>query len=111
MKILITGATGLIGKEIIKQCHIEGISTHFLTTSKAKLSSKENEKGFLWNPSKGAIDLNAFHGVTHIINLAGSTIAQRWTEKNKAEILHSRLDSINTLMKGIRILKVAKRPF
>lgn len=105
MKILITGATGLIGKEIIKQCHIEGISVHFLTTSKAKLSSKENEKGFLWNPSKGAIDLNAFQGVTHIINLAGSTIAQRWTEKNKAKILHSRLDSINTLMKGIRQLE------
>ena len=47
MKILITGATGLIGKEIIKQCHIEGISTHFLTTSKAKLSSKENVTKFL----------------------------------------------------------------
>ena len=105
MKILITGATGLIGKEIIKQCHLEGISIHFLTTSKVKLSSKVNEQGFLWNPSKGLIDLNAFQGVTHIINLAGSTIAQRWTEKNKAEILHSRLDSINTLIKGIRQLE------
>ena len=104
MKILITGATGLIGKEIIKQCHSMGISIHFLTTSKDKLTSKANEKAFLWNPSKGAIDLNAFQGVTHIINLAGSTIAQRWTKKNKSRILESRLDSINTLKKGIRQL-------
>lgn len=104
MKILITGATGLIGKEIIKQCHSQGISIHFLTTSKDKLTSKENEKAFLWNPSKGVIDLNAFQGVTHIINLAGSTIAQRWTKKNKLGILQSRLDSIHTLKKGIKQL-------
>ncbi len=37
MKILITGATGLIGREITALCHEQGISVHYLTTSADKL--------------------------------------------------------------------------
>ena len=105
MKILITGATGLIGKEIIRQCRTADIPIHFLTTSAAKLSKETNEKGFLWNPSNKEIDLKAFEGVTHIINLAGSTIAQRWTKSNKEKIVQSRIESIETLKKGIASLQ------
>lgn len=96
-KVLITGATGLIGQEVVKQCHQDGIAVNYLTTSKDKIENTENYRGFLWNPSKGSIDTEAFVGVSAIINLAGASIAKRWTNKYKKIILDSRLESINLL--------------
>lgn len=102
MKVLITGATGLVGKEIVTQCLLEGISVHYLTTSKSKLKHTENYRGFYWNPSKEEIDINCFEGVTAIINLAGSSIATRWSMRNKKRILESRVNSLSTLFKGLQ---------
>ena len=99
MKVLITGATGLVGTEIAKQCREEGISVHYLTTSKDKIEHKNNYKGFYWNPKKGEIDKNCLKGVSKIINLAGSSIAKRWTKENKKVILESRIQSLQTLHK------------
>ena len=47
MRVLITGATGLIGTEIVKLCHDKNIAVNFLTTSQSKLSKDNNYKGFL----------------------------------------------------------------
>jgi len=37
MRVLITGATGLVGQEIVKVCHSKNIKVNFLTTSKSKI--------------------------------------------------------------------------
>jgi uncharacterized protein (TIGR01777 family) len=102
MKVLITGATGLVGKEIVKQCFEHNYSVHYLTTSKAKIVSQENYKGFYWDPSKNEIDSKCLDGVSVIIHLAGATIAQRWTEKNKAVILKSRVESAAVLFQLLK---------
>jgi|SRR5690554_492113 len=93
-KILITGATGLIGSELTKQCLDAGISVNYFTTSLEKINKTENHNGFYWNPKNGQIDEKAFEGVTAIINLVGSTIAKRWTKKYKKVILDSRVESM-----------------
>ena len=72
MKFLITGATGLIGKTILKECNKKNIEVHFLTTSKSKLNTIDFAQGFYWNPTENKIDQKAFEGVTHIIHLAGA---------------------------------------
>ncbi|WP_045468548.1 TIGR01777 family oxidoreductase [Winogradskyella sp. PG-2] len=90
MTVLITGATGLIGQEIVKQCHAEGISVHYLTTSKSKLSTDSKYKGFYWNPKKNEIDHKCFEGVSAIINMVGASISKRWSTDYKKEILESR---------------------
>jgi uncharacterized protein (TIGR01777 family) len=90
MRVLITGATGLIGRELMKQFHAEGIRVHYFTTRKSKLKDDVNYKGFYWNPSTNEIDKAAFKGVTAIINLAGANVGKRWTKDYKAEILQSR---------------------
>ena len=97
MRVLITGATGLIGSAIVKQCHAKGILVHYLTTSKNKLSNKENYKGFFWNPNKGEIDVSCFEGVDAIINLAGVSISKRWTKIHKKDILESRVQALSLL--------------
>ena len=101
MKVLITGATGLVGKAIVGLLQEKEIPVHYLTTSKQKISSKEGYTGFFWNPKKNIIDNNAFEGVTHIINLAGTTISKRWTPSNKKKILTSRINSLKTLREGL----------
>lgn len=102
MKVLVTGATGLVGKAIVKQCHAQGITVHYLTTSKDKIEVTENYKGFYWNPAKQEIDINCFNGVDAIINLAGATISKRWTKAYKEKIIDSRLDSLQLLKTTIK---------
>lgn len=96
-KVLITGATGLVGRELVRQCHEDGIAVNYLTTSKEKIENTENYKGFYWNPKKGEIDVEVFNGVTAIINLAGASISERWTNKYKTIVLESRINTINLL--------------
>ena len=102
MKILITGATGLVGSALVSLLLQNGISIHYLTVSKNKLQDKLHYKGFLWNPRKGIIDENCLMGVDVIINLAGANISNRWTAKYKWEIIESRVLSAGLLFKIIK---------
>lgn len=101
MTVLITGATGLIGQEIVKLCHAQEITVHYLTTSKSKLSTEANYKGFYWNPNTNEIDHNCFNGVSAIINLVGASISKHWTDKYKKEILNSRTKTAQLLQDTI----------
>ena len=103
MKVLITGATGLVGTALRTHYEESGIEVHYLTTSKRKIGQGYGS-GFLWNPRKKEMDLKAFEGVTHLVNLAGASIAQRWTTKNRKNILNSRKDSLSTLNEGLKQL-------
>lgn len=109
MKILITGATGLIGSAITDICREKGISVNYLTTDKSKIKNEINYKGFYWEPKTNEIDVNCFEGVTAIINLAGSSIAKRWTKSYKKEILSSRVDSLKTLYIALKNLNLEER--
>ncbi|MAO08869.1 MAG: TIGR01777 family protein [Alteromonas sp.] len=102
MRILIAGATGLIGKQLVAECLKERIAVNYLTTSKKKIESQENYQGFYWNPSKGEIDTNAFEGVITIINLAGASVSKRWTPSHKRAILNSRSDTAKLLFNTLQ---------
>lgn len=102
MKILITGATGLVGTELVELLLKKGIAVNYLTTSQKKISNKPNLKGFFWNPEKGIIDENACLGVDAIIHLAGANVSKRWTNAYKQEIIESRIISANLLFKVLK---------
>lgn len=97
MKILITGGTGLVGQEITKLALEKGLIIHYLTTSRQKIKSTSFEKGFYWNPATSEIDPNCLDGVDKIIHLAGATVAKKWTNSYKQEIIESRTLSTNLL--------------
>lgn len=99
MKVLITGATGLVGSELVSLLLKNGVTINYLTTAESKLQNETNYKGFLWNPEKGDIDENSLEDVDAIIHLAGASISKRWTDSYKQEILESRVLS-TTLLHG-----------
>lgn len=97
MKILITGATGLVGKELTKLILSKNHTIHYLTTSKTKIEDTPENKGFYWNLKQNFIDENCIIGVDVIVHLAGANIANRWTKEYKNEILESRILSSQLL--------------
>ena len=102
MKVLITGATGLIGKVLIEKFFSTGAKVNFLTTKKSKIHSIKGASGFYWSPAKKILDLKCFDGVDSIIHLAGSRISKPWTKSNKKDILSSRVDSTRLLFLSLK---------
>ena len=96
-KVLISGASGLIGKALQGKLNSKTEWTA-LTTQQNKADGK---RWFYWNPSKGEMDSKALDGITHIIHLAGASIAQPWTSSNKKEIMDSRVLSTQLLNKTL----------
>jgi len=101
MRVLITGATGLVGQELVELFHDNGIDVNYLTTSRSKIETKTNYQGFYWNPSTPELDPASLKGVNTIINLAGASVAKRWTPSYKEAILNSRVDSLITLKSAL----------
>ncbi len=97
MKILITGATGLIGQELVELLLQNNHIVHYLTTSPHKIKNTTNCYGFFWNPAEGKIDENCLDGVDTIVHLAGASISKRWTKAYKQELIESRILSANLL--------------
>lgn len=97
--ILITGASGFLGKAIIIHLLSKGYKVKTLTR---KPIINDNIYSFVWNPEKGEIDLKAFEDVTSVINLAGENVGQgRWTKSRKKAILESRIKSTRLLYDSI----------
>ncbi len=105
MKVLITGATGLIGQEIVKLCHQSNIDVNYLTTSTSKIDSQPNYKGYFWDPKKRELDTECFDGVEVIINLVGATVAKRWTSSYKKEIIESRTNTASLVFESLKNTK------
>jgi len=94
--VLITGANGLIAKELSKQLE-STYSVRFLTRKK----KYENE--FEWDIAKATLDERALENVSHIIHLAGAGVAEkRWTDERKKEIISSRVDSAGLILKALQ---------
>ena len=102
MTVLITGATGLVGQELVNLLLQNGHNVHYLSTSKSKLVTNTNYKGFYWNPKNAEIDTKALTGVEVIIHLAGANVAKKWTIAYKEEIIESRVLSTQLLYKTLQ---------
>jgi len=97
MKVLITGATGLVGQVLTKQLLERGDVVNYLTTRSSKVENQNNYQGYKWDTKNQIIDKDCFNGVECIINLAGASVAERWTDSHKKAILNSRIDSLKLL--------------
>ena len=104
MKLLITGATGGIGRRIIDLAK-NNYKINFLTTKRNKLNAIKSAKGFFWDPYKNFIDKKCFDGVDTIIHLSGEKISKIWTENTKIKLYDSRILTTKFLYNSVRDLK------
>lgn len=91
MKILITGASGFIGKALIPELLLKNHEIIIHTRNPEKYKSE-----FSW-PIKvvDSFDIKIIEEVDAIIALAGENVGQgRWTSSKKDKILNSRVSSI-----------------
>ncbi len=101
--ILITGGSGLVGKEITKILESKDFSVAWMSRS------AQSQKSFIWNVEKQQIDSEAIEWADAIIHLAGTGVAEkRWTPERKRDILESRTQSTQLLYEEIE--KAKKRP-
>ncbi|MEW6146295.1 MAG: TIGR01777 family oxidoreductase [Thermodesulfobacteriota bacterium] len=87
MKILITGASGLIGSKLIPFLSDEGHSITRLTRSRTGGSLETA----YWDPERGEIEGGKLEGHDAVVHLAGESIEGRWTSEKKRRIEESRV--------------------
>jgi uncharacterized protein len=99
-KILITGASGLVGSHLTDMLLQNGYQVvHVGRTKRAGIPAYAVPT-FVWDVNRDEFDSQALEGVSTIINLAGAGVAdKRWTASRKREILESRTKSVALLNK------------
>ena len=102
MRVLVTGASGTIGRAVCDALLARGDEVYGLSRSpdKAKQASPK-VTWFGWNPTLERPPAEALDGVDGVINLVGEPINQRWTDEAKKRILESRTKATHNLVGAI----------
>lgn len=104
MKILITGASGLIGRALSTELQAQG---HTVVAAVRREVRRNDE--VQWDPARGILDPSAFDGVDAVIHLAGAGIGdKRWTAAYKKEVLESR--TLSTALLANTMASLEKKP-
>ncbi|MEY2886535.1 MAG: hypothetical protein RJB40_1390 [Actinomycetota bacterium] len=99
MKIVISGASGLIGTQLVAKLSTSGHEVVRLVRRSPKAGEIQ------WNPKSGSLDASALEGVDAVIHLSGAGIGdKRWSDGYRKEILDSRTDTTALLAKTIASL-------
>jgi uncharacterized protein (TIGR01777 family) len=106
MRVLIAGASGLVGSAMVPQLKTEGVDVTRLVRSSPKPGEIE------WHPNQEQIDQGRLEGFDAIINLAGENIAGgRWTEETRRRIRDSRVYGTRLLSESMAKLAAPPRVF
>ena len=101
MRIAVTGSSGLIGSALVPHLRAAG---HDVQRVVRRAAAAPDE--ITWDPAKGTIDLAALNGVDGVVHLAGAGVGDhRWSDDYKREILDSRIDSTNTIVRAMQQLE------
>ena len=107
--ILITGATGLVGKQLVPYLQKQGHQVSILSRRKINIPAVNV---FVWDVDQQTIDTDALKGIDTIIHLAGAGIADKsWSAERKQEIIDSRVKSAQLLYKTIKETKAPVTTF
>jgi uncharacterized protein (TIGR01777 family) len=100
-RILIAGASGVIGRTLVPFLLTQGHSVVRLVRRSPKTADE-----VYWNPGVGELASAALENVDAVINLSGENVAGgRWTEARRGAIFRSRVDSTRTLVGAIQRLQ------
>jgi uncharacterized protein (TIGR01777 family) len=104
MKVVVSGASGLIGRSLAKELGSDG---HDVVRLVRREPQGPNE--IEWDPRSGTIDTASLEGADVVFHLAGAGIGdRRWTESYKQEILDSRV--IGTALLASTLASLERKP-
>ena len=97
MRVLITGASGFLGRGL--QASLTQAGHEIVSLSR---SNSGRAGCYCWNWEQSALDPRALNQVDAVINLAGANIASgRWTKEQKQLLWDSRIESAQLLVRSI----------
>lgn len=112
-KIILAGGSGFIGQSIANyfcdENHIIILSRHADGEKTNRVGSQDplpNTRSVYWNGKEAGSWSKELEGASLVINLAGKTINCRYTEKNKKEILESRVQATQAIGEAIKQCKI-----
>jgi uncharacterized protein (TIGR01777 family) len=104
MKVIITGATGFIGKALTRRLVEKGYEVVVLSRSIAKVKETFADLNITiaqWDGRTSQGWANHADGAYAIINLAGESVMGYWTQKKKQAIFQSRFDAIHAVIDAV----------
>ena len=99
-RILISGASGLIGRRMTEALESAGHSVTKLVRREPRTADE-----YEWNPYQGFIDDRALKGLDAVVHLSGAGIGdKRWTEERKKVLYDSRIVTTRVLSQHLAAL-------
>lgn len=97
MRVIVTGSSGLIGRELVAELGRRGHETTRLVRRPAAGAGEAS-----WDPSAGTIDAAAMEGHDAAVHLAGAGIGDhRWSDDHKRAVLDSRVEGTGLLARTL----------
>jgi uncharacterized protein (TIGR01777 family) len=104
-RVLVSGATGMIGSALIQSWASDQIDPiRLVRRQSADRSAETRGKSIVWDPTatQPFSDMRELSGVEAAVHLSGANVAAgRWTKKYKREIVSSRVQSTLALAKAL----------
>ncbi|HSC02230.1 MAG TPA: TIGR01777 family oxidoreductase [Solirubrobacteraceae bacterium] len=113
MRVAVTGATGLIGRTLVKALTDRGDQVVALSrdAGRARRTLGDGVEAHAWpNPTGAPPPEAALSGADAVVHLLGEPVAQRWTDQAKESIRRSRAEGTRSLVQGLLALAPDRRP-
>lgn len=106
MRIVVVGGTGFIGRAVLRECLMEwGRELQAIVVTRKREGAEllpAWQRPFVWDVGESPPPPSLVDGADAVINLAGETVAQRWTQPAKQRIRDSRVLTTRNLVEAIR---------